>query len=83
MGFIFLIIGIAAGVWLLGTIAYGLGAILGVFSLFTHPVNGAPKRRKVRVETKDAYYYSKPPLSEYDARYQTRENKPPRRIEDL
>lgn len=75
------IIALAAVVFVLGWVAYGIGAILGLISLKTHPVGGRPRKRKV--VGKDDYYYQHPTLSEYDARYQSRENKPPRGPQDV
>lgn len=55
-------------------VCYGLGAFLGIITLFTHPIR-FPKPVPAPV---DAYVARRTKLSKKDARYQSREYKPPR-----
>lgn len=74
MGIVITIVVLACAVWLLYALCFGFGAFVGILSLAARPSG----KRKRAPEKRDDYYKRHTALSGYDARYQTREYKPPR-----
>lgn len=78
-----LLVGIIVAVLVIGVMAQGLGVLLGIGPLFVSPPGGRtpnPERARRRAEgiARDEYFKRHSKLSDYDARYQSREYKPPR-----